>query len=144
MMLVSQPPKLQQVAWNFAMNLDITYKIWSDLREFKKDESVLNKSDTILNAIFKDKYEKDLNFVHTQNNTEGFSLVSSLYSTFSSTSSKSLNQNLVKNIFTDCKFIFQNHYKLAMESLDQLENEFSEKDAVASLKSILNVMKNTV
>ena len=38
----------------------------------------------------------------------------------------------------------QNHYKLAMVNLEQLENEYSQKDAITSLKSILNVMKNTV
>jgi hypothetical protein len=40
--------------------------------------------------------------------------------------------------------LLNNHYELAMNSLSQLETENSEFEALSSLKSILNVMKNTI
>lgn len=135
MLLVKHNPKLQETAWNFAHHLDIAHKMWSDLYNFKEDESVVKNSDTILNAIYKDKYEL----------TNPFSLEdkkSLLNNLFQNTESN--DKLLLKNIFEDCKILFQNHYKLAMVNLEQLENEYSQKDAIASLKSILNVMKNTV
>ena len=38
LLLVQHSPKLQEVAKVFAKNLDIAHKIWSEIKEIKKDE----------------------------------------------------------------------------------------------------------
>ena len=59
--------------------------------------------------------------------------------------SSNLNiQTLNEFVLNDCKDLLNTHYELAMKSLSQLENENSELEAIISLKSILNVIKNTV
>ena len=42
--------------WSFANNFDITHKIWIELNQFKKDDELL-KENSLLNAIYKDKYD---------------------------------------------------------------------------------------
>ncbi|CAF0791678.1 unnamed protein product [Brachionus calyciflorus] len=136
MLLVKHNSYLQEIAWNFAFHLDITYRIWSDLYNFKQDEAIVNNPDSVLNAIYKDKYELDNPKLDLD---EKKSFLTSLIDF-----GQGQENVLLKNLFEDCKLIFQNHHKLAMTNLEQLENEYSQKDAIASLKSILNVMKNTV
>ncbi|RNA16835.1 decaprenyl-diphosphate synthase subunit 2 [Brachionus plicatilis] len=136
MLLVSHQPDLQEIAWNFAFHLDITHKIWSDLYHFKQDESILSNPDSILNAVYRDKYE-----LKSPINQEKKSFISNWFDY----SKKSIDNNLILNeLFEDCKLIFQKHYKIAWTNLDQLENEYSQKDAILSLRSILSVMKSTV
>ena len=136
MLLVSHPSNLQEIAWNFAFHLDIAHKIWSDLYNFKQDENFLNNSDSILNAVYRDNYE-----LKSPINQAKKSFISNIFDY----SKKSIDENLILNeLFEDCKLIFDKHYKIALTNLDQLENEFSQKDAISSLKSILNVMKSTV
>ena len=136
MLLVKHNSYLQEIAWNFAFHLDITYRIWSDLYNFKQDEAIVNNPDSVLNAIYKDKYELDNPKLDLDEKKSFFNSLIDF--------GKSQENVLLKNLFEDCKLIFQNHHKLAMANLEQLENEYSQKDAIASLKSILNVMKNTV
>lgn len=171
LLLVMHSPKLQEVAWTFAKNFDITHKIWSDLLEYKNDNSFLNKPDTILNAIYKDKYineeneeigvdEKKLLIAMNDRSSKvsylklkSSQILSSIYETTVATKTPlepvtktilSTNQAINNYVFNDCKDLLNNHYELAMKSLTQLENEHSEIEALSSLKSILNVMKNTI
>ena len=165
--MVKHSPKLQEVAWTFAQNLDIAHKIWSELNEFKQNNSLLNRSDSLINAIYKDKYSEkyviDENELNELNNKSYLRLKSAqiLSSFYSSTATESatilehqhqqqqpsfnLNiQTLNEFVLNDCKDLLNTHYELAMKSLSQLENENSELEAIISLKSILNVIKNTV
>lgn len=166
LLLVKHSPQLQEAASIFARNLDLAYKIWSDLMDFKKDcHSVINKNEAIIYAIYKDKYEREdeeenkirkAAVVSTSIRKKPPSVLSS-YSSFFSTFypsfavAKSTDANpqliddvLYDRILTDCRDLFSNHYRLAIDSLNSLENEHSERDAVASLRSMLNVMNSTV
>lgn len=165
LLLVRHSSKVQEAAANFARNLDLAYKIWSDLIAFKKDcNHAINKTETIVNAIYKDKYDDD---DHDQVQTSqgvviesekrsstnsqrsmASSFLSGLFSSSSSSSSTAstqlVDELLYDRIYADCKSLFDDHYRLAIDSLDRLENEHSERDAVASLRSMLNVMQSTV
>ncbi len=150
MLLVSHSPKLQEIAWNFAKNLDITHKIWSDLlkdlnQNNKNTFYLFEKEDSILNAIYKDKYQQ-LNA--NMNNKDKKVVTSSSLSASYATSSSEINSEELDRIQTyvldDCKLLFNNHYNLAMENLEQLENENSGQEALTSLRAILNVMKSAI
>ena len=128
-LLVRHSVVLQDLVFNFAQNLDVTHKIWSDVTEFTKlmsnDKSisyvdfVKNKPDNLINAIYKDKYY-------------------------------SLNRPASKNeyldtVLNDSKLLFDHHYVQAMQILVQLEQEpNAEPNAIGSLRSILNVMKDSI
>jgi hypothetical protein len=162
--LVKHSPRLQEQAWTFAKNLDIAHKIWSELNEFKQNNSLLNRSDTLINAIYKDKYsdkyaieENEMNELNNKSyiRLKSAQILSSFYSSTiaDSTSNEQQQQQQSSNIniqslnefvLNDCKDLLNTHYELAMKSLSQLENENSELEAIISLKSILNVIKNTV
>lgn len=124
-LLVRHSDKLQGLVYEFAHNLDVTHKIWSELNEFNKsisDESINfinlfeNKSNSIINAIYNDKYLNKM----TPNES-------------------------IESVVNDCKLVFEKHYLQAMNILEELEKQpDSEPNSVASLKSILNVMKNTI
>ncbi len=131
LLLVQHSPKLQEVAKVFAKNLDIAYKIWSEIKELKKDEknfNLIEKPDTMMNAIYNDKYK---NLTNLNDEKEGASL---------NTPTK---EAITSYILNDCKLLFDKHYQLALDSLRELENEHSEEAAIKSLKSILDVMKNS-
>jgi len=131
LLLVQHSPKLQEVAKVFAKNLDIAHKIWSEIKEIRKDEKefdLIEKPDTIMNAIYNDKYK---NLTNLNDEKEGTTL---------NTSTK---EALRSYIINDCKLIFEKHHQIALDSLVELENEYSEEAAIKSLKSILDVMKNS-
>ena len=123
--LVRHSPNLQDLVFSFSQNLDITHKIWSDLSEFNKsltNESIYfinilkNKPNSVINAVYNDKYLTNM----------------------------SPNES-IEEVLNDCRLLFDKHYLEAMNTLEQLEKEpNSEPDSIASLKSILNVMKNTI
>jgi len=152
MLLVRHSPKLQEIASNFATNLDITHKIWSELVDFRKLQ-VLNKPESLMNAIYEDKY-KDMSessnlvkvkAVNIQNTSKSFTNIATSYlSSLYPSSSNETNELLNSYVLNDCKLLFEDHYNLAMQNLEQLENENSEKEAIASLKSILNLMKSSI
>ena len=54
--LVGHSVEVQNSMWSFANNFDITHKIWIELNQFKKDDELL-KENSLLNAIYKDKYD---------------------------------------------------------------------------------------
>lgn len=150
LLLVKHSPKLQHTAWEFAKNLDLTHKVWSDLADFKNDYKVLNKTETIVNAIYRDKYEKEpieMDRIEPPTgsswSTSYSNLISAVYPAFSR-EQRVVNEILYEKLINECRSIFWKHYNVAFESLNQLENENSEKEAVESLRSILNVMKQTV
>lgn len=183
LLLVKHSPKIQEAAANFARNLDLAYKIWSDLIDFKKDcNYTINKSESIVNAIYKDKYEhanetendQQQQVQRVQQKTIATAAVAESgvrsssqqvqkASFFSSTfyplnfflGSKSdsrpqqqrqliVDDVLYDRIFADGKLLFDNHYRLAIDSLTALENESSAREAISSLRSMLNVMNSTV
>ena len=129
MLLVKHSPKLQEIVYNFAKNLDITHKIWSDLIDFRRQSETI-RSESIINAIYYDNYRiKNEQIILGENTNQNEPLELKIFN---------------QEILNDCKRIFEDHYLLAMQNLEMLEKESSEPDAVASLKSILNIMKNCV
>lgn len=122
-----------------------------------------------MNAIYKDNYEKDNTLeydseetsvgkqrkvVLNQNQTtisvaSSSSAYSSFLSTFYPSSYLKTNNQLIdeilqEKIIQDCRVLFENHYNITMARLNELENEHSEKEAIASLRSMLNVMNSSV
>ena len=157
MLLAQHSPKLQQVAWNFARNLDISHKIWSDLIDFSQDKIVLsnNNSENILNAIYNDKYKNidesklPIKMFNTKSSSTSTRSLSNIVSSYFSSNDSSNSQNevsevMINYVVDDCRTMFNDHYNLALESLDLLENEYSKKEAIDSLKSILNIMRNSI
>lgn len=124
-LLVRHSHKLQDLVYEFAKNLDVAHKIWLELNEYNKSLStgsihfknlIENKSNSIINAVYNDKY---LNRMSPNESIEA--------------------------VLSDCKFLFEKHYLDAMNILEELEKQpHSEPNSVASLKSILNVMKSTI
>ena len=129
MVLVKHSQALQEVAYNFGMHLDITHKIWTELNNYKKDDEYLTKKNTLFNAIHNDKFQ--LKSLNNATNVE------------KNVSYSNDEQEVVLN---ECKLLFNYHYLLASEHLKSLamNAENSDQTAVDSLKSILNVMKNTI
>ena len=123
MILVKNPLNLQELAFSFAFNLDIAYKIWSEFVEHKKNKTHLNNKDSIFNAVYKDNCE-----------------LKQLASTTDDLDKSS------DEILNECKGLFENHYHLAVESLKSIEENSlnSDSDAIRSLESILLVMKSTI
>ena len=168
LLLVKHSTKTQEAAANFALNLDLAYKIWSDLIAFKKDcNQAINKNETIVNAIYKDKYDQETSVNErrqeqqqqkvavsgssVKKSSSSLSFLSTFYPSYKSSASSAsepqqqlVDEVLYDRIFADCKSLFDNHYRLAMDNLTHLENEHSEREAIASLKSMLNVMNSTV
>jgi hypothetical protein len=152
MLLVRHSPKLQEIASNFAKNLDIAHKIWSELVDYRKKQ-VLNKPESLINAIYEDKY-KDMSesaslvkvkAVNIQNASKSFTNIAGSYlSSLYSTNSSETNELVNNHVLNDCKLLFEDHYNMAMQDLKLLENENSEQEAIASLKSILNLMKSSI
>ena len=120
MILVKHPLNLQELAFSFAFNLDIAYKIWSEFVEHKKDKTHLSNKDSIFNAVYQDSKQ----LTTTTNDPH-------------ESSDKILNE---------CKGLFENHYHLAVENLKSIEQNSlnSDSDAIRSLESILLVMKSTI
>ena len=116
MLLVKHSQETCEAAWHFAKHLDITYKIWSELSDFKANRLRLNEPRTILNAVLLDRY--------------------------SSSKQPSLSSSAA--VFDECKSLLNEHYEQAMISLDELDNDNSEKEAIASLKSILIFMRDSI
>lgn len=124
-LLVRHSVNLQNLVYHFAHNLDVTHKIWSDLTDFNKSLSnepvhfiniFKNRPNSIINAVYKDKYVNNM----------------------------TLNES-IEYILSDCRLLFDTHYSQAMNILEKLEKEpDSEPNSIASLKSILNVMKNSI
>lgn len=130
MVLVKHSPALQEVAYNFGMQLDITHKIWTELNNYKKEDDYLKKTNTLFKAIHTDKFQ-NLKIQHNGENVE----TNYIYS------------NDEENaVLKECELLFDNHYSLALGHLESLEMnaENSDKTAVDSLRSILNVMKSTI
>ena len=166
MLLAQHSPKLQQVAWNFAKHLDITHKIWSDLCDFSREKSLLtnNKSENILNAIYNDKYKQidestlscktqnaaEVSVAAAASSSRSFSssfsnVVSAYFSSNNSTNSQcDVSENTMNYVVDDCKVLFNDHYNLAVENLVSLENEYSKKEAIDSLKSMLDIMRSSI
>lgn len=117
---------IQENIWNFAKNLDIVHKLWSELSEYKRD-GVLLKSETLLNAIYMEKYLDGKAKKQSLNELEN-----------------KLDYNLRKSVLNDSIFIFNKHYDLAIKYLGLAENPNSQPDAIASLKAILSLMKNNL
>ena len=83
--------------------------------------------------------------VNIQNTSKSFTNIASSYlSSLYSTSSSETNELVNNYVLNDCKLLFEDHYNLAMQDLKLLENENSEQEAIASLKSILNLMKSSI
>ena len=156
MLLAQHSPKLQEVAWNFAKNLDIAHKIWSDLIDFSKNQKVLtNKPENILNAIYNDKYlnmaeskvhVKELNG-KSSSIAASFSFTDTITSYLSASNNENqieINEDTLNYVVDDCKLLFNEHYSVALENLSQLENEYSKKEAIDSLREILNLMKSSI
>ncbi len=120
MLLVKNSSKLQEDAFNFAQQLDITHKIWSEFIKYKKDSSHIFNQDGLFDAIYRDKYRLTVGEIN----------------------SGKLNEK----ILLDGRAMFYDHYSLAFESLKSLEANAQNPDqtAIESLKSILNVMENTI
>lgn len=136
LLLVSHSPNLQETAWSFAKHLNLAHRVWSDLVDLKQDQKMLESDqETILYAIYKDRYgQQDVKKV----------LMSSSSSSTTAVDDSSLDSRSQTELINDCKLIFTEHYQLAMSSLAELENEHSEREAIGSLRSILNVMKDTI
>lgn len=101
------------------------------MAEFKNAINLINKQGTLLNSIFldnkcdfKNEYSKDI--------IENEKLI------------ESLDSNLKLKLIEECRHMFDNHYIIAIELLDTLINENSEYEAVSSLRSILNLMKESL
>ncbi len=125
MLLVKHSQHMCHAAWMFAKHLDITYKIWSELTDFKANKTRLNEPRSVLNAIFVDKYSATCeDTLVPDNNCD--------------------DENIGRLVYDECKSLLNEHYEQAMESLDELDNESSEKEAVASLKSILVFMRDSI
>lgn len=175
---------MQERAWELARNFNLAYRIWCELLEFKDDSNrTINKSDAIVHAIYKDKYEKEVKeedetrirkaaaAMASASSTSSSSRVnkksspnlaaysSSLLSTFyptlaaaKSTSAAAdarslpivVDDLLYEQILVDVKLLFDNHFRLALDSLQALQNEHSGAEAVASLKSMLDLMSSNV
>lgn len=115
MVLVKHSPTLQEAAFKFAIHLDISHKIWSEFMKYNKDKNHLNKNETLFRAVYLDKISSE-------------------------------SELDAENILGDCKLLFNEHYSLALKHLKSLEagSENGDADAIESLESILNVMKNTL
>ncbi len=126
MVLVKHSPTLQDVAFNFALNLDISHKIWSELIKNKKGSNRVNEQNTLLNAIYQDKY-KNMNLLNDS-------------------SSQTNLTEYNKKVIEDCKVLFESHYSLALQNLSFIKtnSQNSDSEAIESLESILNVMKSTI
>lgn len=174
LLLVKHSPKLQETATTLARNLDLAYKIWLDLIDFKKDYTgMLYRTEAIVHAVYKDKYERDEEVgsrlkkaaisavgggsssgVSHKKPSSALSFFATYYPSLSAAKSTAASDTLLpldsqvpyERILADCKLLFDNHYRLALDSLDTLENEneHSQSDAVASLRSMLTVMNSTV
>lgn len=149
MLLVSHKPQLQEISWNFAQQLDKAHKIYSEISDLKNNSEFLLKEDSLPNSVYKDKYLNngvvldDLKEKKVVSNSST-SIISSIYARFTS-SPNFVDDALKESVIGDCKLIFLDHYSLAIENLEKLEkNEYSEKEAVQSLRSILNVMKDSI
>jgi hypothetical protein len=123
-LLVEHSTKLQDLVYNFAINLDITHKIWSNFVDIKRlieeEKSVDhlkilgNNPDNIINAIYKDRYLIE-------------------------------EKNSIEKALDECKLLFDHHYNQTMHILQLIEIEpNSEPNSISSLKSILNVMKLSI
>ena len=97
MVLVKHSPTLQDVAFNFALNLDISHKIWSELIKNKKGSNRVNEQNTLLNAIYQDNY-KNMNLLNDS-------------------SSQTNLTEYNKKVIEDCKVLFESHYSLALQNL---------------------------
>ena len=126
MVLVKHSPTLQDVAFNFALNLDISHKIWSELIKNKKGSNRVNEQNTLLNAIYQDNY-KNMNLLNDS-------------------SSQTNLTEYNKKVIEDCKVLFESHYSLALQNLSFIKtnSQNSDSEAIESLESILNVMKSTI
>jgi hypothetical protein len=115
-LLVHHSSTKQQNAFNFALNLDITHRIYIDLNDYLKDSCTV-RPNSLPNAIYKDKY-----------------------------SNESLeNDSLREKIIQESIGLLNKHYLLASDYLKliQQSNNQIEFDAFLSLNSILNIMKNS-
>ena len=123
MLLVKHSSTLQDIAFDFAMHLDITHKIWSEFIKYNKDKSHLSNADSLFKAIYNDKYNQ-----HQLNNNNYPS------------------EQFNENVLTDGMKMFTSHYSMALKYLESLEANAHNADlsAIESLKSILNVMKSSI
>ncbi len=120
MLLVKNSSRLQEDAFNFAKQLDITHKIWSEFVKYKKNRSHILDRDGLFEAIYRDRYRLET----SEKNSGEFN----------------------ESILLDGREMFENHYSLAWKSLESLEANAHNVDrsAIESLKSILDVMKKTI
>jgi geranylgeranyl pyrophosphate synthase len=129
MLLVNNSFELQELAWNFAKNLDISFKIWNEMIEYKDDQSLVTQPDTLMNAIYLDNYK--------------YSSIQNL-----SKSESNLDQEITEQvkgeIINECRGLFEKHYQIAIDHLKLIQNENSQTDAITSLRSILNTMRNNI
>ena len=111
MLLAQHSPKIQEVAWNFAKNLDIAHKIWSDLIDFSKEKSVLiNKSENILNAIYNDKYKSVNQSKLKVKSSHGISgsfteTITTYFSTINTGIQCEINEDTMNYVVGDCKLL---------------------------------------
>jgi len=137
MVLVENPSNLQDTAFNFALNLDIAHKVWSEIVKYKKDNNHFNQKESIFNAIYKDRYQPKHSAVDSS---------ITIHNSYTQEININEENKFNESILNDCKLLFENHYTLALSNLKSLElNSInSDRDAIDSLESILNVMKSSV
>ena len=150
LILAQHPPNVQEAAFSFAKHLDITYKIWLELNDFKKDSSLVGKPDTLMNAVYLDTVVNESKDhldepVYEQRESvarraQYLTMEQRVALNIAERSRAAPNQRVVD----ECMNLFQNHLTVANESLNLLLNASSESEAIKSLKSILNLMKSTV
>ena len=70
--------------------------------------------------------------------------ITSYFSTINTGIQCEINEDTMNFVVGDCKLLFNEHYSLALENLDRLENEYSKKEAIESLRDIFNLMKSSI
>lgn len=140
--------------------MDISYKIWLELADFKLNESKLTlRRDSLMNAIYLDTLsESQMARASALNSSSSTTSTTSTSTSTTQTkqepeeeeensstiSFSTLDSTLREKIVDECKHLFDNHFNQAIQSLNLLENEFSEREALSSLRSIMSLMKKSI
>lgn len=129
MLLVDHPLSLQDTAFEFAMHLDISHKIWLEFVTYKNDKRHINKRNSLFGAIYHDRYRVSEECEDVDDSQEYID-----------------DHRFNENLLGDVRVLFDNHYNLALKNLQSLEvkAENSDTNAIETLRSILNAMKNTI
>lgn len=145
LILAKQSANLQEVAHSFAKHLDITYKIWLELNDYKKDSSIINKPDTLMNAVYLDTVMNENldNTAAAETVMRGSRCLTMEQRVALNITERSRTDSADQRVINECKNLFHNHLTVAMETLSLLQNPYSESEAIKSLTSILNIMQST-